>query len=258
MAKSAITTTKNYKLFMFSDENRPLNLKKRKRLMESMKRYGFLRSFPISCYRSNGKIVVKDGQHRLAVAEELGLSVHYYVDDVDYDVAFVNGCQEKWTVRDYAMKHANAGIKPYQDGLEFSDRYGLPIGVTFALLAGTTTFANIQPAFVDGTFTIKDIGYASTVASTYRALIDLSPDIKNARLMEACMAVCRVPKFDATRLLTGAKRCRDKLVAYSTRDAYLELLETVYNFGRKELVPLKIEAINAMRKRSPVLKPPKK
>lgn len=251
MSKSSIVTTKNYRLFTLSEENRPLALKKRKRLRESMTEYGFLKSFPVSCSRNgNGKLVVKDGQHRLAVAEELGLPVHYFVEDVDYDIAKVNCTQEKWQSRDFAMKFAAAGNKAYQEGLEFADAHNLPIGTAFGLLAGTVTWSNIKNAFVSGTFTIKDRPYADEVASTYCALVSLSPELRNSRLLEACMYVCRVEDFDAGRLLAGARRCRDKLVAYSTRDAYLDMLEDVYNFGRKHLVPLKINATQAMRERS--------
>lgn len=74
---------------------------------------------------------------------------------------------------------------------------------------------------------------------------------KGARLTEACMAACRVPGFDAKRLLAGAERCRERLVPYATRDAYLDLLETLYNWGRKQLVGLKALAVMALRERRP-------
>ncbi len=251
MAKSSISTTRNYRMFKLSGDNRPLNLKKRKRLRESMAKYGFLRSYPLSCVRNgDGVLVVKDGQHRLAIAEELGLPVHYYVEDVDYDIGKVNCTQEKWTVRDFAMKFASNGKQAYQDGLDFADAHGMPIGTAFSLLAGTTSWGNVQSQFIAGEFVVKDREWADAVASVYVTLIKLAPEMKNARLMEACMAVCRVNGFDATRLLSGARRCRDKLVAYSTRDAYLELLETAYNYGRKRLFPLKNEAVMAMRDRN--------
>lgn len=251
MAKSSISTTRNYRLFKLSADNRPLNLKKRKRLRESMAKYGFLRSYPISCVRNKaGELVVKDGQHRLAIAEELGLPVHYYVEDVDYDIGMVNCTQEKWVVRDFAMMFASKGKAAYQEGLDFADAHGMPVGTAFGLLAGTTNWTNVQSAFMDGIFKVKDRGWADAVASVYVTLSKLSPSMKNARLMEACMAACRVDGFDATRLISGARRCLDKLVPYSTRDAYLELLEVVYNFGRKQLFPLKNEAIMAMRSRN--------
>jgi len=251
MAKGTIATTNNYRLFVSSGNNRPLNLNARKQLRMSMKLYGFLKSFPLSCMRgSHGKLVVLDGQHRLALAEELGLPVHYVIEDVDYDVAMVNGGQAQWTPKDYAMRYAAQGNAHYIEGLQFVDQHKVPLTLGFALLYGTTTFANIRGAFMRGTFVVKDRAWADTVASLYTTLTDLSREIKGSRFLEACMAVCRVDGFDPARLATGAKRCRDKLVAYATRDAYLDMLEDAYNFGRKTLFPLKIEALQAMRERN--------
>jgi hypothetical protein len=64
------------------------------------------------------------------------------------------------------------------------------------------------------------------------------------------MAVCRVEEFDPERLLHNAAKCRDKLVSYSTRDAYLGMLEQIYNFNRRQLVGLTALATMAMRERS--------
>jgi hypothetical protein len=156
------------------------------------------------------------------------------------------------TLKDYAQKFIANGIKSYQEGLEFAEAYGLPLGKAFALLAGTTTFCNLQEQFYDGTFKVKDRAWADAVAGIYAPLTLLSAALKNERCLEACMAVCRVPDFDGKRLLHGAERCREKLVAYSTRDAYLDMMEHVYNFNRNKLVGLKAAAMMAMRERNAV------
>ena len=249
-----IRTTKDYGLFQrHSEENRPLDMRKRKKLLESMKLYGFLRCFPIVAVRDGkGTLIVKDGQHRLAIAEKLGLPVYWIEETTDFDVAIVNSAAKGWNLRDYAQKHAANGIKAYQEGLDFAAQYGLSIGPSFALLAGTTSFTNCQAAFMDGTFRIKDRPYADAVAGIYGPLTILSAAVKNARFIEACMMVCRVESFNGKRLLANAERCREKLAAYSTKDAYLDMLEAVYNFGRKEVVGLKAAAIMAMRQRSAV------
>lgn len=250
MSTIKINCTKNYRLFVSDKENRPVDRAKHRGLLASMKAYGFLRSFPLSCHRNGDKhLVIKDGQHRLLFAEELGLPVYWVEEAVDYDVAVVNTAQEKWTLADYAKKYATNGLQPYIDGLAFMERHKLPIGTAFALLAGTTGFTNISQAFKEGKFKVKDQKWADDVAMLYTGLIALSHEVRNARLIEACMAVCRVPEFDIARLLHGAKRCRDKLLAYSTRDAFLDMLEEVYNFGRAKLVGIKIEAIKVMRDR---------
>ncbi len=248
-----INVTKNYKLFGRSEENRPVNLKKHRPLELSMKEYGFLRSFPISCRRDSTKgLIVKDGQHRLAIAETLGLPVFWVEDPVDFDIAKVNNGQEKWQVRDFADKYAANGITAYRDGLEFADRHRLPIGTAFALLSGYTCFTGCKDAFVAGKFVVKDRKWADNVAAIYVPLVTMAPLMKNVRFIEACMAVCRVPTFEAKRLLQNAERCREKLVPFSTREAYMDMLESIYNFGRAKLVGLKAEATMLMRERSPI------
>jgi hypothetical protein len=248
---SKISCTKNYSLFQRSEENRPTNIKKHKRLQQSMKQYGFLKCFPIVCTRNrHGHLIVKDGQHRLAIAETLGVPVWYVVEEVDFDVAIINCTPQAWTLRDYAQKHAANGLAVYQEGLEFAEQHKLPLGTAFSLLGGTTTFTNVQSQFVSGTFVIKDRKWADAVAGIYGPLVVMSPSKHNARLIEACMAVCRVKDFDVRRLLQGAERCREKLVPYSTRDAYLDMLEDIYNFGRHRLIGLKAAAMMEMKKRN--------
>lgn len=247
-----ILNTRNYRMFeRHSGENRPLDIKKHKGLMESMKKYGFLEVFPIVVYRNGSdQLIVKDGQHRLAIAETLGLPVFYVEDKTDFDVAEANIAVIRWQLRDFAEKYAANGIKSYQEGLEFSEQHKLPIGVTFALLAGTISYTNIDEQFISGAFKVKDRTWAEAVAGIYGPLVALSKEVKGTKMIEACMAVTRVADFDARRLLKGAERCREKLVSYSTRDANLDMLENIYNFHRSQLVALKINAITAMRERN--------
>lgn len=253
-ASRKVNVTKDYRLFTRSSENRNLCPKKHKKLEQSMKQYGFLPCFPIVVFRgANGKLIVKDGQHRLAIAETLGLPVHWIEETIDFDIATINCTSRVWVLRDYAEKYSANGKAAYVEGLEFADANHLPIGTAFALLGGTTSFGNVQTAFIDGTFKIKDRSWAESVAYVYTSLIELAPEIRNARFIEACMAACRVAEFDAARVIHNAKRCREKLVAYSTRDAYLEMLEEIYNFGRAKLLGLKAAATMAMRDRNAVV-----
>jgi len=246
-----VNATRNYRLFGRSDENRALVPEKHKRLLESMKRYGFLPEFPIVCYRDKNKhLIVKDGQHRLSIAETLDLPVYWVEESASWDVALVNSTARGWVPYDYAERYARQGSKDYEEGIEFTRSHSIPIGISFALLAGTTTFSNVQRDFLEGKFKIKDRQWAGAVASIYGPFAAANKACRNARFIEACMAVCRVEEFRADRLLQNLGGCRDKLAAFSTRDAYLEMLELIYNFRRKSLFALKNEAIMAMRKRN--------
>jgi hypothetical protein len=119
------------------------------------------------------------------------------------------------------------------------------------LLSGRTSFRDCDE-FTSGGFKVKDRAWADSVAGTYGPMVKMSPEMKNARFLEACMCACRVPEFETKRLLQNAARCREKLASFSTRDAYLTMLEEVYNFGRSKLFGLKAAAMMVMRERNPI------
>jgi len=247
--KPTISTTKNYRLFKVSEDNRPLDLSRRKTLRDSMKSYGFLKSFPLSCFRdSDKKLIVKDGQNRLAIAEELGLPVHYFVESVDYDIATVNNAQQKWTMNDYAMKWAAQGRKPYVILMNFVELHSMPITLGASLLVGNVHLNGTDLAkFKTGKFDISDYDFADRVASVYTQLVAFSKDIKNRSCLAALILAMRVKGFDPKRLLDGAKKRPEKLKSYSTRDCYLDMIEEIYNFNRQKLVSIKMPALQALR-----------
>lgn len=251
MAIPKLQVTKDYRLFARSVENRPLCPEKHKRLRKSMEKRGFLPCFPVACHRNGDKhLIVDDGQHRIAFAETLGLPVYYTVLDDPLDIAEVNSTTVIWVTRNFAEKFAANGKKAYVEGLEFADRHGIPVGTAFCLLAGTFSWSNISRSYYDGDFKIVDRAWAEAVATIYAAIVHNSARCRSARLIEAVMAVTRVEKFDVQRMLANVDRCREKLVPFATKEAYLDMLETVYNYGRKTLVGLKVAAINAMRERN--------
>lgn len=253
MSGTKIQSTKNYKLFRrHDDENRPLDVGRRRKLIESMKLYGFLKCYPIICYRDkDSNLVVKDGQHRLAVAEDIGLTIYWIEDTSDFDVAIVNSAMRGWTTKDYALKWAANGITAYQEILEFSTRFKLQVSSAASLLAGSANFSNVRDCFFKGTFKVKDRKWAEIVGVLYSQMVEIGPRIKDQHFLSACMAIGRIPDFEAKRLIAGAERCREKLVKYGNRDGYLDMIEEVYNFGRTKRFPVKIPAQNVMRERNP-------
>jgi hypothetical protein len=250
-----ISATKNYRLFERSVENRMLDMRKHRSLEKSMRDYGFLKCFPIICYRGpNKQLIVKDGQHRLAIAETLGLQVYYIDTEEEFDVAVINSTAKIWAVRDYAEKFAANGNEEYAACLKFADMHGIPIGTAFAILGGSVNFSNVSAKVTSGEFTINDQKWADAVAALYGPMVGISSKLRNSRFLSACMAVCRVDDFDHRRMLQNAERCRDKLVSYSNREAYLDMLEEVYNYGRKSLVGLRAASVEALRARNAALK----
>jgi len=246
-----IQRTTDYLKFTRAIDNRLTDAKKHRKLRESMQKYGFLPYWPIVVRENgNGTYHIEDGQHRHLFARQLTLPIYFVVANDDFSIAEVNNTQKIWSVVDYVDCYIEKQIDSYRIGKEFKERYKIPITTAFALLAGTASFSNIDAEFRSGEFVIKDQDWAERVATVYSQIAQLSSEVSNVRFLETCMALCRVESFDSKRLIQGAKRCREKLVAYANRDGYLSMCEELYNYSRSQLFPLKVEAQMAMRKRN--------
>lgn len=124
--------TKDYSLFSFFDNNRPVDAGKLKELTESMEIAGFISSKPITV-NTEHKII--DGQHRFMVAMELGLPVEYnvysgIVSDGDLMI-LLNRNQSSWNVGHYIHHYATNGVPFHKEIVRFMEEYKL--GLTGSL-----------------------------------------------------------------------------------------------------------------------------
>jgi hypothetical protein len=243
--------TRKYDLFSFVGENRPVDLSKRRSLRESMGKYGFIPAYPLHCKMDDAKrLTIRDGQHRLAVAQELGLPVWYVVCVDDASIPLINSTQKRWSVADYAGSYAKQGNKHYQELLDFHRQHGIALSMAAAILADTGSAGNTQAAFRDGLFVVKSRELADRIARLFVAITATEPACKTYLLVQTLYAICRVEGMDDDRLISNVRRCPELLRKYGSREGYLDMLERVYNYGRHTRYALKIEAENAMRARN--------
>lgn len=249
----SIKVTDDYSKFKMLEENRDVDLEhpRTKNLAESMVDYGWLDSFPATV-KPNGsdKMIVIDGQHRIAIAKEFGLPVKYVIETRDIDIPKLQQTSKSWALIDYVKSFAKAGNPDYQELLEFFQSTPLTLTSCASFLADTSTFANITKAFHEGRYRIKARHKANQVASIYRIMIEIQPHVKNQRFTTALWSVYHVPGFDANRLIEGARRKPGLLICNKTLEGFLDALEETYNFGRKDKTPLRFEAKEAMKARS--------
>ncbi len=238
---NAISVTRDYSKFILSKKtNRDVNCAKHAKLYDSMQRYGFIAAFPLVCMRHGEKLVVKDGQHRLTFAMELGLPVYWIMSACDYDVAQVASSGVPWSIEDHLRLAAKEGDADCAKVLEFASRHGIAPASAAALLANVATTMQTNDLIKRREYKIKDELGAARVLALYADLVAIGAGANGARLLSACFAACQVSGFDPRRLVTGAKRQREKLIAYATVKAYLVMLEHIYNYGQanKNNVPL--------------------
>lgn len=250
----SMKTTTNYNMFTLDQENRDVNLddKETKNLAEMMVEYGWLDAFPLWAIKRGKKLIVQDGQHRLAIAREFGIPVKYVVTEnggAIPDVADIQKTQKKWKPIDYAMRYAKAGNDHYAELIDFHYKYGIPIGLSAAILANTSSFGNVSDRFHSGRYQIRSRKLALHLAETRRKLMDVSKSFKKAPAVTALWACFHVQYFEPSRLVSGATRHGGAIKNMGNTQAFLEMFEELYNFGRKQRLPLKFDASEAMNER---------
>jgi len=95
-----ILSTKEYSIFKFYPNNRPISSANLHRLIKSIEEKNLTHINPIIC---SEEMVVIDGQHRLKACEQLGVPVHYIVtnEDTANAIELLNAAQEKWKLGDF-------------------------------------------------------------------------------------------------------------------------------------------------------------
>lgn len=247
-----LAITKKYSIFTGTVLNRPLHLGKRKKLRASMKEYGFLPAYPLNCKRQDGRLVLVDGQHRLAAAKELGLPVFYVVDQSDINIAQINATQKSWKMSEYADCYAGQGFADYIELIAFAKKNSMAYSLAAAILADKVQAGtSILVKFRDGHFRITNRATADRIAGLLNRIAAYCPAVKTRHMICALFSCCKVENFSDKRILKGVARSPETLMKYGSRDGYLDMLERIYNIGYHTKYPLKIAAENAMKERNP-------
>lgn len=115
-------TTKNYDIFKFSKNNRQVTTAHVKTLKESIKKYGYFNSKPITV---TPDMVISDGQHRYLACKELGLPIVYEIDNISSDDSMVvlNTTSNIWRLNEFINHYASRGIECYIGLQEFMKQY---------------------------------------------------------------------------------------------------------------------------------------
>ena len=251
MEKAKLSATKDYRLFDISDDNRNIDLAHRKALRESLRKYGWIPAYPMDVQRRGTKLVIVDGQHRFRMAQELNISVWYVITESKHDVADVNAAQKSWSIRNYAERYAKKGIKDYEQVLTFAADHNIGINVATGLLYGHADARNVSQQFKAGTYKVRDVQHANKCARIFEAVRHENQPAANMFCMAAIQLIVRVLNFDENRMIKGIARRGDLLRHLPTREAYLDVLQEIYNdrFSNTNRIPLRFEAENILAKR---------
>lgn len=174
--------------------NRPIKISKA--LRDSIAKRGVLTEIKV-----NRKMEVIDGQHRLAVARELGLPITYTFDDSDIDVAELNSTSKSWKVEDYIHKYAESGYQSYKQLLNLMTTYpSLRMSSTISTALGYSSTAGRKTDVVrDGAFRFRNYKEYVKFAQSYQKFIDSTDFRSNTQLQGVYFLLYTLDSFNAER-----------------------------------------------------------
>jgi len=232
MANNTIQATTNYSLFKELTGNRHTNQAHINKLKsEFSENTEAVKYTPILV---NEKMEIIDGQHRKKALEELGLPVHYIMQEglELKDAQKLNSMMKNWGPRDWAESYAKLGNPHYIQFVALMEDYKLPFNVLTKYASGYGTYPNTN-MFRNGSFKIGDLKKARDQLDFLVSTGAYYSDYRRKGYGEALLIMLNNPKFDRERFTTAltSNYAKKKIQPFDTMPEYLKVLTLVYNHG---------------------------
>ena len=192
----------------------------------------------------NRRMEVIDGQHRLAAAK-LAKSFIYFIVAKNYtleDVQTLNANQKKWAFNDYLESYAQLGLEDYKQLMDFQKRF--PFLTATALLSVASgkrshNGKNGKTSFKDGNWKFGDVKKAEEVANKILDFEPYFPGWKSQRFIGSLMKMFDHHNYDHSIMLQRLAAQPSAMHECATRDQYIDLMESIYNYRSRNKVSLK-------------------
>jgi len=231
-----VQVTKDYGLFKTIDGNRDVNELHVKRLTTSMQEKHLISPIIV-----NEKYQIIDGQHRFTAASELELPV-YYIVIPGYglsDVQRLNQNSKNWAVSDFLDGYCNVGKEDYIRFKKFVEQYDFNMSISLGVAINTIPGQHIWGQFRNGVFKFDDYLGATERADKITALKAYT-DLYNSRnFAYAMIHLLKNPKFELTTFMQKLSYQQGALVPCTTANAYITLIEEIYNYKSRNKVSLR-------------------
>lgn len=252
-----IQRSTNYSEFAFLQTNRPIDTEnsKYRDLFKSMKKLGWVPSFPATVFMKNGKKFLIDGQNRFTAAKEQGKAIIYVVVDVNYDIPDLVSSFRAWSSNDFAASIAAKGNAHYVKLVEFHKKHGISANRAACLLLAREhqmrdSSGSATAALRAGTFKFTESGrlHAETVL---RVCSYLPKKLRKNRAANAAIArICLVDEINVETLIQKITSNNPQIIPKITVDDYLHLFEDIYNKRNTKPVAVTLRVLEAQRKKA--------
>ena len=227
-----IKSSKNYDNFKFHEANRDIDPSHLNNLMKSIKRNNLLHENPMKVQSNgNGTYTILDGQHRFAIATLLDTKIYFIVTkEMTMDDVPSYQTSKKWGFDDFLKHFCHYGKQDYKIYAGFKKQSGWSHNCLISLLAGNTKGNSL--AFKNGTFKItRSIENANKLIGMVNDYQEYTKYYKQRSFVTAVLRIINgTPEYDHSQMMKKLAYLSEKLVKCVDVEAYLRLLESIYNY----------------------------
>lgn len=242
-----VMKTMNYDLFSFLNGNRDVHKLHQKRLRESFKKNML---FTVIYVNENYQII--DGQHRFEVCKELGLPIQFIILK-GYgirEVQILNTNGKNWDSYDYLDGYCKEQLPEYLKMQKFMDDFpDFGIAGTFRILTQLKTGrkqteidgvkVNNNKDFENGYFKIPDLDKSYEIASKLQMFKPYFLKYYEPTFVSAMLGIFDNPEYNHAEMLTKLKYQPTELLPQKDVRQYRLLIESIYNYRRREKISLR-------------------
>lgn len=229
-----ILETSDLSIFSFLNENRDVEPSKLTQIRKRMRSHGWEKG---SFILVNEKFQVLDGQHRLTVARELKCPVQYIVVNGG-DMITVrerNSGGHNWNIINHLGSYVKSGSVHYVLLDKYMKNFPDFRPTECMMLTKNSINSSSRDVFESGNFETKDMRVAYDWGHKIMSLKPYFKDGYNKSIfIRAMVRVLLKPEFNFDEFLHKVKQRPSMIFMCGTVDQYLEMIEKIYNYRRKD------------------------
>ena len=249
-----VLESNNYSKFELLEFNRDVH--KTRYLEMSMMKHGWIDAYPAHVVRNpkTGKLQIKAGHHRFHVAQNLRIAIKYVECRDEATIHELERSTTPWKLKDYLISYVRLGKSAYDRVLAYHQETGINLGACISMLAGESAGScNWHQQFKDGTYRLGDPTHSTIVGGIVICCKRSGFPHACAQLfIEALSKIAWAEGFSSTILKRKIGRYVEHMKKQPSKQAYVEMLDAIYNRGSQTKIPLAFLAEEAARKRNVV------
>lgn len=224
--------TSDYSIFNPNNMNRDIIPAHVNGLYKDMLIHGWLKGSYI-VVNLKGKLI--DGHHRLLAAMKCNIPVDYIIEDIEDDnVSALNKLNRNWNIIDHLKHYVKLGNQNYILLDNFMKNFPTLRPTEAMMLVKNTGSAQTRNQFEQGLFEVKDMKVAYQWGHNLMKLKPYFDGYCKSIFVRAMIKVLQHPDFSFDEFLHRVKLRPSMIFMCGTVDQYLDMIEKIYNYRRKD------------------------